>query len=99
MEIAVIGNDDFITGFQLAGVQKVFLLDEKNLDSAVEQAIASEGVGVIVMEEEDVQALRGKTRKALDRLVTPVVVTLSLKGKEEDLRKAIKRTVGVDLWK
>lgn len=99
MEIAVVGNDDFVTGFQLAGVQKVFVADEKNLDEVVEQAVGAEGIGVVVMEDEDVQKLRGKTRKALDRLVTPVLVTLSLKGTEEDLRKAIKRTVGVDLWK
>lgn len=99
MEIAVVGSDDFVTGFQLSGVQLVFAADDKNLDTKVMEAVQQPDVGVVVMEDEDMQKLNNKTKKALDKLTTPVLVTLSLKGKEEDLRQAIRRTVGVDLWK
>lgn len=99
MQIAVVGSDDFVTGFQLAGVDTVFPATEKELDEKVEQAINTEGTGVIVMDSEEVNKLSNKTKKALDRLITPVLVTLSAKGKEEDLRELIRRTVGVDLWK
>ena len=99
MQIAIVGNDDFVTGFQLAGVSAVFPTTDQNIDEKVEQAINTEGIGVIVMDSEEVSKLSNKTKKALDRLITPVLVTLSAKGKEEDLRELIRRTVGVDLWK
>lgn len=99
MQIGVIGNDDFVTGFRLSGVSHVFSA-EKNLDNAIEQALQIKEIGVLVLEEEAYNTLvNQKTRKRLERLVKPVIVTISDKGKETNLREMIKRSLGVDLWK
>ncbi|MBU1120676.1 MAG: V-type ATP synthase subunit F [archaeon] len=98
MEIAVVGTDDFVTGFQLSGVRTVFVI-EKDVDEKIMEAINSPEVGVIVMEEEELAKASFRTKKLLEKLVKPVLITLSSKGKETDLRQLIKRTVGVDLWK
>lgn len=98
MEIAVVGSDDFVTGFQLAGVRTVFVVEE-DVDEKIMEAINSPEIGVIVMEEEELAKISFRTKKLLEKLVKPVLITLSSKGKETDLRQLIKRTVGVDLWK
>jgi len=98
MEIAVIGNDDFATGFALAGVRYYFT-SETNLDEKVEEALQYPEVGVLVMEEEQFKSLNNKTRTMLEKLVKPVLVLISDKGKETDIREMIKRSLGVDLWR
>lgn len=97
MEIAVIGNDDFTTGFALAGVRHAFTA-ENSLDEKVEEALKFPEIGVLVVEEEQFNALNVKTKKMLEKLVKPVLVLVSDRGKETDLRDLIKRSLGVDLW-
>lgn len=100
MEVAVIGNDDFVIGFQLAGVQQIYVAtNPEEVEQYIHKVVENQNTGIMVLEEEDVGRMSNRMKKQLDRLITPVVVTLSSKGKETDLRELIKRTVGVDLWK
>ncbi len=98
MEIAIIGSDDFVTGFRLAGVRNIFPV-KNDFDLQINSAIEKEQIGVIVVEQEELDKTSHKTKRMLEKLITPVLITLSSKGKETDLRELIKRTVGVDLWK
>lgn len=98
MEIAVVGNDDFVTGFALAGVRHVFSA-ESSQDEKIEEALKNADIGVLVMEESGYQALSNKNKKVLEKLVKPVLVLISDAGKESDIRDRIKRSLGIDLWK
>jgi V/A-type H+-transporting ATPase subunit F len=99
MQIAVIGNDDFVTGFRLAGISSVFE-SEKELDSEIEKALQIEDIGVVIMEEEAYNSLVGnRVKTRLEKLVKPVIITISSKGKETNIGEMIKRSLGVDLWK
>lgn len=98
MEIGIVGTDDFVTGFALAGVRYTFS-SETNLDEKVEEALANADIGVLVMEEDQFKSLNNKTKRKLEKLVKPVLVLISDKGKEADIREMIKRSLGVDLWK
>lgn len=98
MQIAVIGTDDFVTGFRLAGIKNTVAV-ENNFDEKINEILNKEEIGVIVAEQEELDKTSVKTKRTLDKLITPVLITLSSKGKETDLRELIKRTVGVDLWK
>ncbi len=98
MQIAVIGTDDFVTGFRLAGIKNIVAV-ENNFDEKINEILNKEEIGVIVAEQEELDKTSVKTKRILDKLITPVLITLSSKGKETDLRELIKRTVGVDLWK
>jgi len=98
MDIAVLGNDEFVTGFLLAGVKKVFV-SEGALDSKVDEALNDSDLGILVMENESYDKLLHRTKTKLEKVVTPVVVKVSSKGEQTDIRDLIKRSVGVDLWK
>lgn len=97
MEIAVVGNDDFVTGFALAGVRHIFSA-ENNIDEKVEEVLRGSDIGVLVMEESQFQKLNNKNKKVLEKLVKPVLVLISAEG-SSDIRDKIKRSLGIDLWK
>ncbi len=98
MEIAVVGNDDFVTGFALAGVKHIFSA-EGNLEKEVEKILQLKDVGILVMEENKFNSMDTRTKKALEKLVKPVLITISDKGEKTKIKEMIKRTIGVDLWK
>ncbi len=98
MEIAVVGNDDFVAGFGLAGVKHLYAAED-NLENEVEKVLQQKEVGILVMEEDQFDSMNNKTRRTLEKMIKPVLITISDKGKEANIRDLIKKSIGVDLWK
>jgi V/A-type H+-transporting ATPase subunit F len=100
-EIAVVGSPEFTTGFRLAGVRRFENVtdDEKDerLDDAVTSALDDDGVGIVVMHDEDVEQLSRTVRQRVETSVEPVVVTLGGGTGSGNLREQIKRAIGIDL--
>ena len=99
-EIAVVGSPEFTTGFRLAGVRRFETVpdDRKDdeLDEAVETVLGDEGVGIVVMNDEDLEHLSRNVRNAVETSIEPTVVTLG-GGGTSGLREQIKRAIGIDL--
>jgi V/A-type H+/Na+-transporting ATPase subunit F len=101
MEIAVIGNSEFILGFRLAGIRKTFAVEnEGKLVEAINGALADSDIGILVLNNKDMKKIPGRLRTTLENSVKPTVIAI---GEEEEgglsMRERIKRSVGVDLWK
>ena len=100
MEIAVIGNSEFILGFRLAGVTKTYPADtEEKVVEYVNKVLDDNAVGILVLNSSDMAKIPPRLRITLENSVHPTVITL---GEEEgglSMRERIKRSVGVDLWK
>lgn len=100
MEIAVIGSSDFVIGFRLAGIRKIYAVEsEEQLRNYINQVLEDQEVGILVMESRDMQRLPLRLQRTLENSIRPTVVTI---GEEEggiSMRERIKRSVGVDLWK
>jgi len=100
-EIAVVGSPDFTTGFRLAGVRKFENVPDEEkaeaLDDAVENVLTDEGVGIVVMHDEDLEHLSRGVRQDVETSVEPVVVTLGGGAGSGGLREKIKRAIGIDL--
>ena len=100
-EIAVVGSPDFTTGFRLAGVRRFENVPDnekdERLDDAVRSALDDEGVGIVVMHDEDVEQLSRTVRQRVETSVEPVVVTLGGGTGSGNLREQIKRAIGIDL--
>ena len=98
MEIAVIGDEEFLLGFRLAGVRKVVPASEKDLEPKLDEVLKDRTVGILVMHNEDMNRLPAHLRRALVESIEPVVISIG-RVEEVDLRERIKQAVGVDLWK
>ena len=58
MELAAIGKSEFVTGFRLAGIRKIYeTSDVTSLESAVKSVLADKSVGIVVMHNDDISNL------------------------------------------
>ena len=97
MEIAVIGSEEFVLGFRLAGVRRVFVATPENYEKRMQEAISAESVGILAADSKDLKLLPPQFRTKVLDMIRPVVVPV---GKDEsDLREKVKRAIGVDLYK
>ena len=100
MEIAVIGNGEFILGFRLAGIKKTYTAEnDEKLSELITSALHDTNVGILVLNSGDMGRIPRRLRTTLEKSVKPTVIAIG--GEEEGLsmREKIKRSVGVDLWK
>ena len=100
MEIAVIGNSEFILGFRLAGIKKTYTAEnDEKLNECITSALSDGQVGILVLNSSDMERLPRRLRTTLENSVKPTVIALGGEESGLSMREKIKRSVGVDLWK
>lgn len=93
-KIVVVGDEEFVLGFELVGIEAYPLSDFEKLISK------SSDAGIVVISREDYDSLSLKLKNEISKLLKPIVVILSeddIKG--NSLREKIIRAMGVDLLK
>jgi len=99
MEIGVLGNPEFTLGFRLAGIKRIYEVeDPKQTEKEVRDVIAKGEVGILVIHGDDFASFPAPMRRELSNIVRPVVIPVGPR-EDTDLREKIKQAVGVDLWK
>jgi len=100
MEIAVIGNSEFILGFRLAGIRKTYAADtDEKLNEHITRVLQDTSVGILVMNSSDMEKVPRRLRATLEESVRPTVIAIGGEEGGLTMRERIKRSVGVDLWK
>jgi len=100
MEIAVIGNSEFILGFRLAGIRKTYAAEnDEKLTEYISSVLADSEVGILVLNSGDMEKVPRKLRTTLENSVKPTVIAIGGEEGGLSMREKIKRSVGVDLWK
>ncbi len=100
MEIAVIGSSEFIVGFRLAGIRKIYAADnEERLKEHIARALEDDEVGILVVDSRDMDRIPPRLRTTLENSVKPTVIAIGGEESGMSMRERIKRSVGVDLWK
>lgn len=101
MDIAVIGNSEFILGFRLAGIHKTYAAEnDEKLVEHITSVLQDNEVAILVLNSSDMEKVPRKLRATLENSVKPTVIAIG--GDVEgglSMREKIKRSVGVDLWK
>jgi len=100
MEIAVIGNSEFILGFRLAGIRKTYAAEsDEQLVGHVTKVMEDSDVGILVLNSSDMERIPRRLRTTLENSVKPTVIAIGGEEGGLSMREKIKRSVGVDLWK
>ncbi|HVN73278.1 MAG TPA: V-type ATP synthase subunit F [Methanoregula sp.] len=100
MEIAVIGNSEFILGFRLAGIRKTYAAEsDEQLSAQVTSVLQDADVGILVLDSSDMERIPRRLRTTLENSVKPTVIAIGGEEGGMSMREKIKRSVGVDLWK
>jgi V/A-type H+/Na+-transporting ATPase subunit F len=98
MEIAVLGSEEFVLGFRLAGIKSIYAVDRLNFEPKLLELLGNSAIGVLAVSASSLEELPALTRKKALESIAPVVVPVG-KGEGIDLREKVKRAVGVDLYK
>lgn len=102
-EIAVFGDSETILGFKLAGVTKAIECKPvERADELFNSLLKDEGVGLVLAQDDLMPLLSTKTRKQLEALSKPIVLTIPSKKSEagvESLARLVKKAIGVELIK
>lgn len=96
MEIAIVGSEEFVLGFRLAGVKKCFEGRKEQADELLASASGDGSVGVVLIEESFFEGLSAQSRERTRAELRPVV--LEVGTGEGELRERVVRAVGVDLY-
>jgi V/A-type H+/Na+-transporting ATPase subunit F len=100
MEIAVIGNSEFILGFRLAGIRKTYAAENDEKRNECITSVLQDGqVGILVLNSSDMEKIPRRLRATLENSVRPTVIAIGAEEGGLTMRERIKRSVGVDLWK
>ena len=94
--ITVVGNHDFVLGFQLAGIHTTYT--EDNIEQRVAAILTEKNTDILVLHDEDYKKLSNPLRKKANESVRPIVIAVG-SLEEDDLRIRIKKVIGVDLYK
>jgi V/A-type H+-transporting ATPase subunit F len=97
MEIAVVGSEEFVTGFRLAGIRKVYSVTPDSLLDTLVKVLDEESVGILAVHTSDLEKLPNQLRARMMASVDPVVIPI---GEDEgDMRDKVRRAMGIDLYK
>ena len=100
MEIAVIGNSEFILGLHLAGIRKTYAAENDEKRNEYITSVLHDGqVGILVLNSSDMEKIPRRLRTTLENSVRPAVIAIGAEEGGLTMRERIKRSVGVDLWK
>jgi vacuolar-type H+-ATPase subunit F/Vma7 len=98
VKIAAAGSNEFIVGFQLAGVRDTIELPGDSFNK-LKDLKSKKDYGIIIVDENIMNKLDLHQRLDIEASVDPVFIPVSAKAEQDSLRRLIKKSVGVDLWK
>ena len=98
VKIAVAGGNEFVVGFQLAGIKDAIEISDNHFNQ-LKSLKSRKDVGIIVIDEKIMEILEMHQRQEIESSVEPVFIPLSTVSEQESLKRLIKKSIGVDLWK
>ena len=98
VKIAAVGANEFIVGFQLAGIKNTIELST-NPYNELKNLKSRKDIGIIIVDEKIMDSLEIHQRLDIDASVEPVFIPVSTNVEQDSLKKLIKKSIGVDLWR
>ena len=98
VKIAVAGSNEFVVGFQLAGIKDIIEMRDSPF-SELKELKNRKDIGIVVVDEKLMEGMDAYQRQVIEASADPVFVPLSIKVEQGSLRRLIKKSIGVDLWK
>ena len=95
--MAVLGSNEFIVGFQLAGIKDTIEVSDNPIND-INKFKEKKEHGVVVIEEKIMENLDKHERIDVEDSIDPVFIPVSTNVEQDSLKRLIKKSIGVDLW-
>ncbi|MFA5412564.1 MAG: V-type ATP synthase subunit F [Candidatus Micrarchaeia archaeon] len=102
--IAVIGDSPLATGFRMAGVPDVFVVDRgQAFEDLLKKTMDSTEYGIVIVNEAYMKGIDWRLKKRISNIAHPVVIAVPAFSGEveegESINALIKRALGFDVSK
>lgn len=101
MKILVIGNEEAVLGFSLAGVQGKVATTMEEINLALDEALASKDIGIVLVTQDVARLIQNRMDQLQLRSTVPLVVEiLGPQGVSPDqptLSDVVLRAIGVKI--
>ena len=98
VKTAVLGSNEFVVGFQLAGIKDTIEVSDNPLQD-INNLKNNKEIGIVVIDENIMEDLDKHQKIEVEDSVDPVFIPVSTKVEQDSLKRLIKKSIGVDLWK
>ena len=98
VKIAVVGSNEFVVGFQLAGIKDTIELGN-NTFNELKNLKSRKDIGIVVIDEKMIEGMEQRQKLDIEVSVEPVFIPVSTRVEQDSLKRLIKKSIGVDLWK
>jgi V/A-type H+-transporting ATPase subunit F len=103
-KIAVIGDSPLATGFRMAGVPDIFVVDRgEAFEALLKKTMDNMEYGIIIVNEAYMKGIDWRLKKKLSNIARPVVIAVPAFSGEveegESINALIKRALGFDVSK
>jgi|TARA_Y100000310_G_scaffold318480_1_gene372612 V/A-type H+-transporting ATPase subunit F len=98
VKMSVLGSNEFVVGFQLAGIKDAIEVSSNPMND-INKLKSQKEAGVVVVEERILEGMDKHQRLEVEDSVDPVFIPVSTKIEQDSLKRLIKKSIGVDLWK
>jgi|TARA_Y100000031_G_C8191727_1_gene371708 V/A-type H+-transporting ATPase subunit F len=96
VNVAVLGSNEFVVGFRLAGIRETIEVSSEPLND-IDTLKKRKDIGIVVIDEQVMGSLQQHKREEIEDSVDPVFIPVSTKAEQESLRRLIKKSIGIDL--
>ena len=97
VNVVVLGSNEFIVGFQLAGIKETIEASSEPIKDINELKKRKE-VGIVVVDEKIMESIDTDQRQEIEDSVDPVFIPVSTKVEQDSLKRLIKKSIGIELW-
>ena len=94
-KVAVLGSEQFVLGFRLAGIQKA-VINADDVWNDVKDFMNSD-ISIVLCEQKAIDTLDDQDRMDVESSISPVFVQISEEGGMDNLKKIIKKSIGIDI--
>jgi V/A-type H+/Na+-transporting ATPase subunit F len=98
VKTAVLGSNEFIVGFQLAGIKDTQEVSDNPIND-INSFRDKKEHGVVILDDKIMEGLDKHEKLEVEGSVDPVFIPVSTKVEQDSLKRLIKKSIGVDLWK
>ena len=101
MNYFIIGDDDSVLGFELAGVAGIAVETAEEADRAFSSALEDRNNGIIIITEEAADFIRERVDKLLFTSAFPLIVEIpgssGINPDRKDLRTLVNEAIGIKI--
>jgi V/A-type H+/Na+-transporting ATPase subunit F len=101
MKVLVIGHPEAVLGFSLAGVQGVAVSTAEETNKALDEALATEDVGIVLITQDVSDLIQGRMDDLRQHSTVPLVVEIpgpeGVSAGQPSLSDVLLRAIGVKI--